>query len=94
MYEIIYMKADYEPWWNFDGWEEFILERKAFEDEGDALDYLSSVLRDLRSKFPFEKEKEKDHKYWAFWNVKDQCYCENCDEDLQIFHGVIWRKSK
>ena len=24
MYEVIYMKADYEPWWMFEGWEEMI----------------------------------------------------------------------
>ena len=24
MFEVIYMKADYEPWWMFEGWEEMI----------------------------------------------------------------------
>ncbi|MET0960338.1 MAG: DUF1033 family protein, partial [Psychrobacillus psychrotolerans] len=26
MFEVIYMKADYEPWWLFEGWEQHIVE--------------------------------------------------------------------
>ena len=94
MYEVIYMKADYEPWWQFEGWEEHIIERTAFENEAEAKDYLNSLLKNLRSKFPFEKEKQKEQSYWAFWNLKDQCYCDDCDEELQIYHGVIWNICK
>ena len=27
MFEIIYMKADFEPWWAFEGWEEHIIKK-------------------------------------------------------------------
>lgn len=90
MVEIIYMKADYEPWWKFDGWEKHIIEKVSFQEEEEALIYLNKLLEKFRREFPFEKEKEM--KYWAFWSVKEQCFCDSCDEDLQIYHGVIWNE--
>lgn len=88
MIEIIYMKADYEPWYEFEGWEEHIVEQVSFKEENDALEYLNKKLEEFRRNFPFEKE--KGDKYWAFWSVKEQCFCDSCDEDLQIYHGIIW----
>ncbi len=32
MFEVIYMKADYEPWWMFEEWEETIRSRHSFDD--------------------------------------------------------------
>ncbi|MEI4768213.1 DUF1033 family protein [Psychrobacillus sp. FJAT-51614] len=90
MVEIIYMKADYEPWWEFEGWEEHILERISFNEENEAQEYLNKKLEEFRGNFPFEKA--KGDKYWAFWSVKEQCFCDSCDEDLQIYHGIIWNK--
>lgn len=92
MFEIIYMKADYEPWWAFEGWEQHIVEKATFDREEEALYFLNKMLEDFRIKFP--QEKEKEGKYWAFWSVKEQCFCESCDDDLQIFHGVIWNVLK
>jgi len=88
MFEVIYMKADYEPWWQFDGWEEHIVEKKIFDQESEAQTFLELKLVELRKLFP--KEKEKHNKYWAFWSEKEQCFCESCDADLQIYHGIIW----
>ena len=90
MIEIIYMKADYEPWWKFEGWEEHIVNTVKFDTEDEALTYLNKTLAEFRNKFPLEKTKE--NKYWAFWSVKEQCYCDSCDDDLQIYHGIIWEK--
>ncbi|MFB5086855.1 DUF1033 family protein [Psychrobacillus sp. PGGUH221] len=88
MIEIIYMKADYEPWYEFDGWEEHIVELVSFKEENEALEFLNKKLEEFRRNFPFEKVKRD--KYWAFWSVKEQCFCDSCDEDLQIYHGIIW----
>ncbi len=33
MFKIIYMKADYEPWWQFEGWEEHIVSTETFDTE-------------------------------------------------------------
>lgn len=88
MYEVIYMKADYEPWWAFEGWEEHIVKKATFEQEEEALSYLNNTLDEFRGKFP--KEQVKGDKYWAFWSLKEQCYCESCEDELQIYHGIIW----
>lgn len=88
MIKIIYMKADYEPWYEFEGWEEHIVEQVSFKEENEALEFLNKKLEEFRRNFPFEKV--KGDKYWAFWSVKEQCFCDSCDEDLQIYHGIIW----
>lgn len=90
MFEVIYMKADYEPWWLFEGWEQHIVEKHTFETQADAQSYLNEKQVELRGKFP--KEKVKDEKYWAFWSEKEVCFCESCDDDLQIYHGLIWNE--
>lgn len=90
MYEIIYMKADYEPWWMFDGWEEMIRRKKAFSNAVDALQYLEELVAELRSVHDFEVQR-KDC-FYAFWSEQEQIYCEGCDDDLQLFHGVIVMK--
>lgn len=90
MIEIIYMKADYEPWWQFEGWEQHIIEKHSFENKAEANSFLDSKLAELREKFP--KEKGKHDKFWAFWSEKEQCFCESCDDDLQIYHGLIWNE--
>lgn len=92
MVEIIYMKADFEPWWEFEGWEKHIIEKQIFDKEEKARDYLNELLVNFRKKF--SNEKIKSDKYWAFWSVKEQCFCDSCDEDLQIYHGVIWNVTK
>lgn len=92
MFEIIYMKADYEPWWQFDGWEEHIVEKVTFDQEDDALVYLNKKLDEFRHRFP--REQMKKDRYWAFWSVKEQCFCESCEDDLQIYHGIIWSVTK
>ncbi len=88
MFEVIYMKADYEPWWLFEGWEKQIVEKHVFENETEAQLFLKAKLVELRDRFP--KEKGKHNKYWAFWSEKEVCFCESCDDDLQIYHGLIW----
>ena len=45
-----------------------------------------NYLAEFREKFP--KEKGKDDKYWAFWSEKEQCFCESCDDDLQIISWI------
>ena len=88
MFEVIYMKADYEPWWLFEGWEQHIVDKYTFENEVDAQSFLNRKLKELRENFP--QEKERDQKFWAFWSPKEVCFCESCDDDLQIYHGIIW----
>ena len=88
MNEIIYMKAEYEPWWMFSGWEKTIVEKQVFPSEDEARIYLEEVLNRFREIYP--NEARQKGACWAFWTEEEQEFCEACDDDLQTFHGVIW----
>ena len=81
------MKADFEPWWMFDGWEEDILSRHTFEDEFKAKEYLNETLDKFRKLYLNEHTRKEC--FYAFWSETEKIYCEPCGEDLQVFHGFI-----
>lgn len=60
MYKIIYMKADYEPWWQFEGWEEHIVEENAFEIKEEAEQYLVETLQNFKEKYDHDSSKKND----------------------------------
>lgn len=91
MNEIIYMKAEYEPWWMFSGWEKTIIEKHVFTNDADARTYLESILSRFRNEYPHEENKKGA--CWAFWTEDEQEFCEACDDDLQTYHGVLWLKN-
>ncbi len=90
MFEVIYMKAEYEPWWMFEEWEETIRSRCSFDNAKGAVAYLEKLLVELRGKHEFEAMK-KDC-FYAFWSTHEINYCDGCDDDLQLYHGVILMK--
>ncbi len=87
MIEVIYMKAEYEPWWMFEGWEKTILTRQTFDHLDEAKDYLETLVKDFR--IQYEHEHSKKEGYYAFWTDREREFCEACDDDLQIYHGLI-----
>lgn len=89
MYKIIYMKADYEPWWKFDDWETKIVNTYVYETEEEFKEGLDQLLTNFRNRY--EHEKFRDNMY-AFWSDDEVEYCESCEEDVQIFHGIIIKK--
>lgn len=91
MYEVIYMKAEYEPWWLFEGWEETIQQRIACQTIGEAQSALLELVGGFRKKY--ESETLKDQCFYTFWTKEERVFCEACDEDLQIFHGVFMTKN-
>ncbi|MBU0904813.1 MAG: DUF1033 family protein [Planococcaceae bacterium] len=91
MNEIIYMKAGYEPWWLFSGWEEYIVEKKTFSTDDEARKYLEIILEKFRNSYPYERSEKGP--FWAFWTEDEQEFCEACDDDLQTYHGVLWFKN-
>ena len=92
MYTIIYMKADYEPWWKFDGWQSFIVTNETYEEKSQFDQALQEKLSVFRS--TYENEESRENKYWAFWSEAESCYCEACDDDLQLYHGIIAIETK
>lgn len=92
MYRIIYMKADYEPWWQFDGWQEYIVEEKTFEDYEKAKNYLNKMIERFKQRYThYELKKDR---FWAFWSDDEIQFCEACDDDIQTYHGIIWEELK
>ncbi len=87
MYKIIYMKADYEPWWQFDGWQEYIVTSDTFDSKADLEAALRKKLDYFRKNYP--NEKMKGNQYYAFWTDDERTYCEACEDDLQTYHGLI-----
>ena len=87
MYKIIYMKADFEPWWQFDGWQEHIVSVQQYEDEEQFRLAFANIFEDFRQKYDYEACKE--NRYFAFWSADECEFCEACDEDAQIYHGLI-----
>ncbi|MFS0687754.1 DUF1033 family protein [Sporosarcina sp. 179-K 8C2 HS] len=86
-YEVIYMKADYEPWWMFEDWEKTIQSRRAFESAHEALEYLYDLNKEFGVKYNYKEERKGC--FFAYWSDRERIFCEGCDEDLQIFHGII-----
>lgn len=87
MFEVIYMKAEFEPWWMFEGWEEEVVSRHSFNHEIEAKVYLTELLQTFRKKFHHMNSKEDC--FFAFWAEEEKVFCEGCDDDLQIFHGLL-----
>lgn len=92
MYTILYMKADYEPWWKFEGWEAFIQTNETFATEEQFKLALAQKLEYFR--LTYDNEATKEEKYWAFWSEDESFYCEACDDDAQVYHGIIALKSE
>jgi len=92
MYTILYMKADYEPWWKFEGWEAFIQTNETFATEEQFELALQRKLDHFR--LTYENEATKEGKYWAFWSEHESFYCEGCDDDAQVYHGIMALKSE
>lgn len=81
------MKADYEPWWNFDDMQEKYFDQKKFHTYEEYESAVHQLLLLYRQKYQFEKQ--KNNIYYAFWNEGENYYCEGCDEELQLYYGII-----
>lgn len=88
MYEIITIRADYEGWWLFDDYREQATDIKRFSSVTEAQSYYDNQIITLREHFCNERiGKFNIH---AFFNNCEIEFCEDCDEDVQIFHSVIF----
>ena len=71
-------------------WEETIRSRHSFDDRVLAEVYLKNLTSELRGKH--KSEAMKKDCFFAFWSEDEKIFCEGCDEDLQLYHGVILMK--
>lgn len=88
MHEIIYLRADFEPWWMLEGWEQEVISREIFDTAQQAAGYLEGLKQKLAAQYP--ESKSKAPAFYAYWKEGETEYCEDCGEDLQIYHGLVW----
>ena len=90
MYQVVTMYGDNEPWWFFDNWQEDITQCENFSELNEAQSFLKNLCHDSANKYGHYREKEPY--LFAFWNDGDIRYCEECEEDLQQYFGVLLLK--
>lgn len=87
MYRVIELYGDCEPWWFLDNWQEDIVDSWKFEDYYQALKNYKQKWLELNERFP--SYKSRSDLMTAFWYPKEQEWCEECGEDVQLFHSIV-----
>ncbi|HLR18339.1 MAG TPA: regulatory protein MsaA [Staphylococcus sp.] len=87
MWTVAKIRADYEGWWLFSDWTDHIVEQYDFETYNEMLKQYQSII--LNCKKDFDNYLVGKYNIHAFYNNCDLGFCEDCDEDLQIFYSFI-----
>ncbi|WP_166786729.1 DUF1033 family protein [Jeotgalibacillus salarius] len=87
MWRIVQLKSDAEPWWFLDGWEKDIVDEWHFSSKDEAFNFYSDKMTDKQTKYEYVRVKRGTQV--AFWNKEEFFFCDDCDEDLQVYHGFI-----
>lgn len=90
MYQVITMLGENEPWWFFDDWQEDIQSIEEFAEFSTALARFEHHFLKSHSSYP--EIKTKENYLVAFWHPEEVRFCEDCDEDLQLYHGILLLK--
>lgn len=85
-WKVVRTSGETEPWWFFSDWEKDISEVKEYRNENEAFDQFLSLVQELRKKYQHSKQKKNTV---AFWNEDEKVFCEDCDDDLQLYHGLL-----
>ena len=90
MYQVIEMHGEWEPWWFTENWKEYIVKQESFENFEAALQAYTLEWNSLKEVYPSHKS---HHNLLAtFWNKKEKKWCEDCNEDLQLYHSILLLK--
>lgn len=86
MYQVIQTKGTDEPWWFFENWKRMI----QHVTEVETLDEAVSTYHELSEIFAqqYAHHREKDGTL-AYWNDDETEFCGPCDDDLQVYHGLL-----
>ncbi|MFW7364194.1 DUF1033 family protein [Vagococcus fluvialis] len=87
MFQVITMYGENEPWWFFEDWQEDIIEEKTFDKFHAAKDYYDELVSKYSKEY--EKMREKAPFMSAFWHEGELIYCDDCDEELQAYKGIM-----
>ncbi|KSU63251.1 hypothetical protein AS034_03080 [[Bacillus] enclensis] len=85
--KVILTRSDAEPWWFFEDWQKDIVQTWEYVEESAAVEKYKTEISRLRNIFP--NVKTKNYQSIAFWNPEELEFCEACDDDAQIYHGII-----
>jgi hypothetical protein len=88
-WKVVRIKGESEPWWFFPDWQKDISEENEFQTENEAFRQFIILVQEGKHTFDHFKEKKNTV---AFWNEGDKVFCEACDDDLQLYHGLILMK--
>lgn len=91
MYQVIEIYGDNEPWWFFDNWQKDIILKEEFSDFAAAKTFFEAQTQELHGGYVHEKGREPFLR--AFWNDGDLRWCEECDDDLQQYKGLMLLKN-
>ncbi|MGE6752524.1 DUF1033 family protein [Rossellomorea sp. NPDC071047] len=86
-WRVMTTKSDAEPWWFFEGWEKDIVQEWTFNNRDEAIERFLEEMRRLRKSYL--KSKNKKLHSIAFWDPNEVLFCEACDDDLQVYYGLI-----
>lgn len=87
MYEVVIVKADYEGWWLFDDWQEDIITRYQFNGIAAMTSGYNAIIDQMKSEYNNYVQGKYD--LYTFFNACEIEFCEECDEDLQIYYTPI-----
>ncbi len=91
MYQVIELYGDNEPWWFLDNWQQDIQQVKEFSSKEEARVYFQQQ-QDLWAN-KYHNQKSKTPFLVAFWDDKEIRYCDDCEDDLQQYHGLMLLKA-
>lgn len=86
MYRVIETKGKDEPWWMFDNWQDSIVNEQAVNSSEEAVALMQQWSQTMEKHYQHQREKKGAI---AFWNEDEVEYCVPCEEDLQIYHGLM-----
>lgn len=90
MYQVAVLKADYEGWWLFEGWQEDLTDIKDFDSEDAMIQYYRQLVEEMNA--DFHSCQKGKYGLFAFFNACELEYCEECEEDLQIYYTPLCLK--
>lgn len=87
MFQVKIMRGYSEPWWFFEDWQEDVINSQSYQRLATAKITFNQLKEEY--KVQFDHMKAKNNYCIAFWNDNDIEFCEECDDDVQIFTGIL-----
>src|SRR5699024_11852439 len=93
MYEVVIVKADYEGWWLFEGWQDDIVERFPAKNQADLIKLYQKIVLEMKEKYTSYQEGK--YHLIAFFNASGLEYCEDGGAVMRLFYvPMILKRSK